>query len=49
MKDKAIERINSQLLKRAVNIIKDDSIKVSEKKELLKELRIEKQRLIKTL
>ena len=49
MKDKAIERINSLLLKRAVNIIKDDNIKVSEKKELLKELRIEKQKLIKTL
>ena len=49
MKDKAIERINRLLLKRAVNIIKDDNIKVSEKKELLKELRIEKQRLIKVL
>ena len=49
MKDKAIERINRLLLKRSVNIIKDDSIRVPEKKELLKELRIEKQRLIRIL
>ena len=49
MKDKAIERINSLLLKRAVNIIQDESIGVMEKKELLKDLRIEKQNLINEL
>ena len=49
MKGKAIERINSLLLKRAVNIIQDESIGVMEKKELLKELRTEKQNLTKAL
>jgi len=49
MKDEAIERIDSLLLKRAAIIIKDDTLKVHQKKELLKELRLEKQRLIKIL
>jgi len=49
MKDEALKRIDSLLLKRAAIIIKDDSLKVHQKKELLKELREEKQRLIETL
>ncbi len=49
MKEKALNRVNSLLLKRAVNIIQDESIGVMEKKELLKGLRLEKQRLIKVL
>jgi len=42
MKDKALKRINSLLLKRAVNIIQDESIGVMEKKKQIKELQEDK-------
>jgi len=49
MKDKALKRVDELLLKRAVAIIKDDTLSVFEKKKQIKELRIEKQNLINPL
>jgi len=49
MRDKALKRIDELLLKRAVAIIKDDTLKISEKKKQIKELQEDKIRLNKTL
>ncbi len=49
MKEQATKQVSQQLLKRAVEIVKDDGIPLTEKKRLIKELKEEKKSLIKIL